>query len=593
MTDTLIFLLNNLMVIADNNIYNNVQSTISSNKAAESQLAYSNIFEIVLNYNLNIDNIKSIVNEVALTKLTISNNDPRAVQMKNQINILNDILPENIRFTQVQLNYYYPTLENITYIHFKLLTLNDTYESKYFGRWGYVANEIENSTSDTVFLRFFGGDYLFPSKYSSIMDGNDMILSSNACHFNAIGIGNHEFDAGQDILKQAALMSNSPLICSNISKENCDTLNLYYNKIIMQDNIQIGVISFLTLETPFITDNTTIGIDFYDINTMFNNQQSFLELNNMNILIFHDNIQNIIDYLNLHPERKYLVDAIICGHEHIIYADYIKRDGYNIPVVEAGFDAAGIGIIDIQYNLTTKKPDNSFVEVKLIAPNTPILPEVTTLNNWINKISDPYFKEIIGNVINYDLDGLRSNVRNQETNLADLIADSILYSSYDLAFATKPENIFAFVNGGSIRNDSIIPIGTQISTETVYTISPFANTIVALSVVGRTNANKLINYIAEISFSRKGTGSWAQISKNLVFNFVTKTYSLTGGSDSETDIFYLMLTNYLANGNDGYTELKNYNRLDIGIPNQNAIINYIKYLNNVSYTTDYTRIILS
>ena len=107
----IIKILNNLMVIADNNIYNDVPSIVSSDKAAESQLAYSSISEIVLNYNLNIDNIKSIVNEVASRKLTISNNDPRVVQMKNQINILNDILPENVRFTQDQLGSYYPTLE--------------------------------------------------------------------------------------------------------------------------------------------------------------------------------------------------------------------------------------------------------------------------------------------------------------------------------------------------------------------------------------------------------------------------------------------------------------------------------------------------
>ena len=106
-----------------------------------------------------------------------------------------------------------------------------------------------------------------------------------------------------------------------------------------------------------------------------------------------------------------------------------------------------------------------------------------------------------------------------------------------------------------------------------------------------TNANKLIKYIAETSFSKKGAGAWAQISKNLVFDFVNKNYSLTGGSDSETDLFYLIVTNYLSNGNDGYTDLKNYDKLLMDIPCQNATIDYIKYLNNVSYTTNYTRII--
>ena len=478
------------------------------------------------------------------------------------------------------------------HITFKLLTLNDTYTSTYFGRWGQIANNIEkdNTTSDTVFLRFFGGDFLSPNKFTSIMQCNDMVLSTNSCHFNAIGLGNHEFDSGQELLKQFALMSNSPFVCSNISEETCNNLNINYNKIIMQGDVQIGVISFVTLETPDISIGA-VGIDFYNIDTMFNNQQSFLESNNMNILIFHENIQNIIDYLNLHPERKNLVDAIICGHEHIIYANYIERDGYKIPIVEMGLDSSGIGCIEIKYNLSTKKPDNSFVEVKVINPLAPILPEVKTLDDWIYKIVDPYFKQNIGIVVDYGLDGLSTNIRNKETNLGDLVADSYLYCSYNKPFAIKPENIFSFHNSGSIRNNSIIPVGTQLTSETVYTITPFINNLVAIVVTGRTNANKLIKYIAETSFSKKGAGAWAQISKNLVFDFVNKNYSLTGGSDSETDLFYLIVTNYLSNGNDGYTDLKNYDKLLMDIPCQNATIDYIKYLNNVSYTTNYTRII--
>jgi hypothetical protein len=101
----------------------------------------------------------------------------------------------------------------------------------------------------------------------------------------------------------------------------------------------------------------------------------------------------------------------------------------------------------------------------------------------------------------------------------------------------------------------------------------------------------LINYIAEVSLSKQTLGGWAQISKNVVFDYVNHQYSLIGGSDSETDLFYLIVTDFLSNGNDGYTELKNYDRLLIDIPCQIALINYIKFLNNISYTTYYTRII--
>ncbi len=389
-------------------------------------------------------------------------------------------------------------------------------------------------------------------------------------------------------------MSKFPLVCSNVTPEQAAALNLLSTYSFVRDGIQFGVVGYLTQEAPQLSTGAK-DITFYDLDYMFDNYKVFLQSKEVRILLFHDNIDIIVDYMALHPEYTTLIDAIGCGHQHIIYADYIPSiTGYNIPVVEMGSDAIGLGYMELSFNTVTRKCVSSLVEVIPIDPAQPELPQVVILDKWVNSICDPIFQEPIGTVINYDLNGLRTQVRNYESNLADLMADAYLYTGTVTTPLGAPQgNVFAFLNGGSIRNNSIIPISAVFNTGTVYQVIPFNNLLVAIELVGRTAANNFINYIAGVSLSRRNQGSWAQISANLVFNYTTGSYTLQGGTTSETDKFYCITYDFLANGNDGYSELPNYNQLNMGYPIQNSAITYIKTLGGtISYTDVYTRIIV-
>jgi 5'-nucleotidase len=77
------------------------------------------------------------------------------------------------------------------------------------------------------------------------------------------------------------------------------------------------------------------------------------------------------------------------------------------------------------------------------------------------------------------LEGRRSpGVRTQETNLGNLMTDSLLWQANQLApaFGVAPAQV-ALQNGGGIRNDSLIPAG-NISELTTFDIAPFLNFVV-------------------------------------------------------------------------------------------------------------------
>src|SRR3546814_18398744 len=71
------------------------------------------------------------------------------------------------------------------------------------------------------------------------------------------------------------------------------------------------------------------------------------------------------------------------------------------------------------------------------------------------------------------LDGTRAAVRTRETNLGNLVADSLLWQGRQLAGSFGLDQpVIALQNGGGIRNDAVIPAGPG-SRADAFTILPF------------------------------------------------------------------------------------------------------------------------
>ncbi|MYI57019.1 MAG: hypothetical protein F4062_08370, partial [Acidimicrobiia bacterium] len=82
-----------------------------------------------------------------------------------------------------------------------------------------------------------------------------------------------------------------------------------------------------------------------------------------------------------------------------------------------------------------------------------------------------------------DLDGRRSQIRTRETNQGNLVADASLWVGTQRAeeYGTATPDI-AIQGGGGIRNDSIIPAGSDLSESTTFDISPFNNVMVTFEM---------------------------------------------------------------------------------------------------------------
>ena len=458
----------------------------------------------------------------------------------------------------------------------KFITSNDIYETKYFGKWSNKADEIINFENDpnTINIKAIAGDFLFTNKSSFIFKGYDIVLSTNIAKFDFMGIGNHEFDQGIDTLSNLSSISCSPLLCSNLSKDDLKKINLLDNYSIIKQNIKFGCVSFCLQET-FQLSIGAKDLKFKDMDYVLNKNEDFLKNSDIRILLFHDNIDNIIKYFELNPSKLYLIDVIITGHQHIIYNNYIKRDEYQVPIIQAGQNAEALGLIEINYNKHTKKITNISNRSIRIPSDFTQQQGIKKISDWVDKISEPYFEKNIGIIKDYPLDGLQKNVRSIETNLGNLISDANLYTIRKLLPEILAKNIFSITNSGSIRNNSELPINFKIKGETVIDIIPFNNMIVVFEIIGRNATNKLINSFAEQSLKNKTSGYWLQISENLKFDYKNNKYELIGGSMGETDKFYVVSNNFLAT-NGFYKQFNVLKQLEFEITSQNSLNEYIK-----------------
>ena len=165
--------------------------------------------------------------------------------------------------------------------------------------------------------------------------------------------------------------------------------------------------------------------------------------------------------------------------------------------------------------------------------------------------------------------------RKRETEIGDLVADAMLSYVKDLGVS------FAINNGGGIRAD--LPKG-KITKKSIYTILPFSNTLVVLTLKG-SDLIELFNFIATIP---QGKGAFPQVSDGVSFtiNYEKGTCEniLVGGKPIDPDATYKVATNsYMATGGDGYVAFtKAINSYDTSMFQRDIMIEYIKTVKTVT-----------
>ena len=412
----------------------------------------------------------------------------------------------------------------------------------------------------------------------------------NYIGYDAMAIGNHEFDNPIGVLREQMELATFPFISANVRTKGGEYLAEPY--IIKELNgLKVAIFGLTTKETEVIGNpENTRDLVFEDEIEIANNLVPELRRKaDLVIALVH---LGIYDSSSKGSKRLAYevsgIDLIVDGHSHTkLDAPIVVTHpltGHNTPIVQAWKWGLILGKVDlfvqnkrvidyrfeaIPINLkeVEKRPDGAKV-YHFIGEEIPEDPKLLDLlEPYVTKAESVLFKVIGQAEATFFYDG----VREEENPLGNLVADSMLWYTKYLGAD------FALQNGGGIRAD--LPEG-RLTERMIYETLPFDSTVVVLTLDGK-SVQSLFEYMATIS---SGEGGFPQVSERVSMTIDMRkkkcTQVMINGKPLDTSRTYKIATNsYLAAGGDGYRIfLKAIDAYDSSMFQRDVLIEYIEYL---------------
>lgn len=475
-------------------------------------------------------------------------------------------------------------------------------------------------------LMLDAGDAIQGLPISNFDKGKNMIsLMAKEIQYDAMAIGNHEFDFGFDHLKNTIIPianENGMELLSNNTYNTNTNERIFTPYMIKEVNgKQIAIIGTTTPETAEKTHPDNIqGIYFKDpVEETLKNIASIKENNetiDAVIVLAHLGIDDetpaswrgITLAQSLSEHVKEVPVLVIDGHSHSESSG--SMIGNNTLYVQTGEYLNNIGHVELNLSDIEKS------SIKLVSIEDEILSGIESLKPFLEfeRKADEAFSVFSSQIVvealpvSIHLNGERSDVRTRETNLGNLVADAIYAYGRDFETQTKKKPDFAVTNGGGIRASIRKEKGEALTQGDVITVLPFGNLYSHIEVSGqdiyqmfehslRTEIQKDENgnpVQDDMGYRLSANGGFLQISSNIKVKYnplqeagkrVLSVHLyredlndwILVDRNEQTKKYVVASNDFLTQGGDGYHMLNG--RRTEGSSLEIALANYIKFLN--------------
>jgi 2',3'-cyclic-nucleotide 2'-phosphodiesterase (5'-nucleotidase family) len=411
-----------------------------------------------------------------------------------------------------------------------------------------VVNQIRAQEKNVLLLN--SGDLLIGTSMSTVFRGIPDILAMNLMKFDAVAVGNHEFDFGLTAFQNLRDLARFPFLSANVMLNLTNRTTPIQPWMIQElDGLKVAILGLTTTEAREIID-PSVAKQITVLDSVPVVRQAIRTFSGQADLIIALTHQDNVDDLTLAKEVPE-IDVIVGGHTEgfdgimTTYQSTPVKELKNPSTVYVKTHRLGktLGRLDLTIedgNILNAQAENISIDSRKIAPDAEV---AHLLKTYSDQMTDKLDK-IVGKT-SVNLSGDRNVIRSQESNLGNFIADAIRnYAQTDVAF----------VNAGSIR--ASIKAG-EIKVGDLYRVFPFlGNTVVKFKITGTEIQEALENSVSQIE---KGAGRFLQVS-GLTYAYNPKApigqrileVKINGSSLIPNQIYTASTTNYLAEGGDGY-----------------------------------------
>lgn len=481
-----------------------------------------------------------------------------------------------------------PTYAKLKSLEFTVLHTNDNHGKFWRNRHGELGMAARKTVIDRVrkeveqeggkVLVLSAGDINTGVPESDIQDAKPDFIGMNIIGYDAMALGNHEFDNPLEVLLKQERWAKFPFLAANIFYK--DSGKLVFQPYIMKDldGVNVAILGLTTEDTEALAVKDNVkDIYFSDAVTTAKRWVPRLKgENKADVVIALTHIGHYLNarYGNNAPGDVSLakdvdgVDIIVGGHsQNKMEKPDIKNSTYILQAWEWGkyvgradfvyyyvdnFDGKGNrgGVLKmtnyrlIPVNLKKQQLVNGKENWVTIEPE---IPEdkavVAALQPYQEKASKLLLKKV--GKLDKAIPGERDIVRSRPAAMGILIARTQM---------EKAKADLGVVNGGGIRTG--LPAG-EITEKDILSVQPFGNMVCYLEL----NGAELKHFVEDIATIEPTNGGFAHFSNNvkLVISGGEKLTRLeiNGQPVKKDKIYRLAINEFSASGGDRWPELDN------------------------------------
>lgn len=490
----------------------------------------------------------------------------------------------------VLLCFHYSAIAQNTGDTICILQLNDIYEIGPLGQgkvggMARVATLVKQNESRYKTFVVLAGDFVSPSVIGTTkidgqrVNGRHMVDIMNKTGVDLVTFGNHEFDIPENDLQQRINESAFTWVSSDVQHKSADgTIGHFYktkpDSLILpdyfllssaNDQFRVGIV------TATIQSNKQPWVAY--TNTIRSVKKAWKKVRRQSDIVI------ALTHLSLAEDETLLrklkrISLVMGGHEH----QHIYKTVRKSAIAKADANAKSI-----YRHLLFREGKKQRLKIisELIPVDTTVEPDLivtAAVKEWEDKAYASFRAlglepEAVIYAANEPLDGTESSVRYKQTNLGNLIAQSMM--------AASPRADAAVFNSGSIRIDDMIQ-GVITQLDVIRTL-PFGGRLCEVDMSG-----ELLNQMLTTGNSLQGLGGYLQLSPNI--SFKEPIWLLNDTAVSTAKIYKIVAPEFLFSGmekglkflREGNEGIKLLKRFDApGDIHSDLRLAVVKYLTNL------------
>ncbi|MCF8144252.1 MAG: bifunctional metallophosphatase/5'-nucleotidase [Deltaproteobacteria bacterium] len=328
-----------------------------------------------------------------------------------------------------------------------------------------AAKQIRSEVDGALLVS--SGDDLLGSFYR-MFQGEPEMEGMSLAGYEVATPGNHEFDYGTDMYKQALTFAQFDLVSANLIVDDADLSSRILPYVIKEvAGVSIGIFGMMTPEFSLLCNPIGGGVRVSgEIIPLAQGLVDELRGGGCDLIIGLTHIGYA--WASKLAQNVTGIDIIVDGQDRQPVHETVK----DTIIIQEGPGGEYLGVL--RFTVEGGFILNPTWQRILIDAKVGHDPEIQALmEGYVSEYEHRLGQQIGDSTV--DLDGRKDRLRSGETNLGDLVADSWRGRFADSDVAT--------VNAGSIRGDAIYPAG-PISYLTVNEMLPYWNELVRVEMLG-------------------------------------------------------------------------------------------------------------